>query len=68
MILTYSDDCNGCMAFDKGNGCEMVNEDSSCPCGQCIVRAMCEDWCHVSINWKNDKHAISFTEREQKKR
>ncbi len=47
--------CENCVGSNTGVGCEELNEDDHCPCGICIVKAMCEEWCEESIMWMNVK-------------
>jgi hypothetical protein len=50
-----NNNCENCVGSKTGQACEELNEDDNCPCGICIVKMMCEEWCEESIDWINVK-------------
>lgn len=56
----HRDECVSCIAFNKGHHCEDVNSDGSCPCMICIVRVMCDEWCYISMQWKERRDRELF--------
>ena len=58
MFITIEIDmwnCDTCMALNSSNDCYLLNIDNSCPCGICIVKAMCKEWCEAWFEWNNDR-------------
>jgi hypothetical protein len=55
-INGISEHCSSCMSVDCGHNCEYLNEDNSCPCGICIVKAMCQYFCDEWYEWNHKQH------------
>ena len=39
--------CRGCRTKDLKHGCRILNSDNyhNCPCGECLIKIMCEVGC-----------------------
>jgi hypothetical protein len=53
---TVNDNCYGCITFIRESECSysyINNENSKCPCSQCIVKVMCENMCTDFMSYRN---------------
>ena len=64
--MVYPEDCVDCMVIGGGDVCYNLNIDNDCPCGLCIVKMICENFCYVWDEWydikSNTAHIEGFTD------
>ena len=51
--------CDGCPTSEihtHSNHCLLTNVDSTCPCGTCLVKAMCYTMCDTLINYRSQRN------------
>jgi len=62
MIKEYPEDCKDCMVLSTGDNCYELNWDNDCPCGLCIVKMICENFCDMYDEWYDIKSNAAHIE------
>ncbi len=53
-MATFKKHCRGCQAFHVLCNMTKYNSKGKCPCSQCIVKAMCDKYCSIWVDWEKN--------------